>query len=90
MLSKNAAKTLFQWHHEYNNFNIVNDVFNHIDAIVVLSIWEENSPLVIHEAQQCRIPVITVGFGGWASWCKMELTDLRSNTAMQALLLKQY
>jgi glycosyltransferase involved in cell wall biosynthesis len=30
----------------------------------VSSIWGENSPLVIHEAQSCKIPVITANFGG--------------------------
>ena len=40
------------------------DVFNHCDAIVVPSIWAENSPLVIHEALQARVPVITADYGG--------------------------
>jgi len=49
---------------EYINQNIATTVFNNIDAIVVPSIWGENSPLVIHEAQACKIPVITANFGG--------------------------
>ena len=38
-------------------------VFNRVDAIVVPSVWVENSPLVIHEAQQARVPVITAATG---------------------------
>lgn len=52
------------WTDEYKNQEIVSDVFNHVDAIVVPSIWVENSPLVIHEAQQARVPVITANVGG--------------------------
>jgi len=51
---------------EYRNQSIVPDVFDRVDAIVVPSIWAENSPLVIHEAQQARVPVITAGAGGMA------------------------
>jgi MoaA/NifB/PqqE/SkfB family radical SAM enzyme len=39
-------------------------VFDHVDAIVVPSIWMENSPLVIHEALQARVPVVTADAGG--------------------------
>jgi len=49
---------------EYINENLADVVFNKIDAIVVASIWGENSPLVIHEAQACHIPVITANYGG--------------------------
>jgi len=51
---------------EYANEDIVRDVFNHVDAIVVPSVWAENSPLVIHEAMQARVPVITADTGGMA------------------------
>lgn len=49
---------------EYINHNLATTVFNHVDCIVVPSIWAENSPLVIHEAQACKIPIITADFGG--------------------------
>lgn len=49
---------------EYMNENIATEVFAKVDVIVVPSIWGENSPLVIHEAQACRVPVITANFGG--------------------------
>jgi glycosyltransferase involved in cell wall biosynthesis len=57
-----------EWLPEYNNENIVDEVFNRCDAIVVPSIWDENSPLVIHEAQQCGVPVITADHGGMGEY----------------------
>ncbi len=48
----------------YVNYNLADDVFSKVDVIVVPSIWSENSPLVIHEAQACHIPVITADHGG--------------------------
>lgn len=53
-----------EWMGEYVNQNIADHVFRHCDGIVVPSIWGENSPLVIHEAQACKVPVITADFGG--------------------------
>lgn len=41
-----------EWMPEYRNQDIVRDVFDRVDAIVVPSVWVENSPLVIHEAHQ--------------------------------------
>jgi glycosyltransferase involved in cell wall biosynthesis len=57
-----------EWLPEYNNENIVSEVFNRCDCIVVPSIWDENSPLVIHEAQQCGVPVITASHGGMGEY----------------------
>ena len=65
-----------QWLPEYKNQSIIRDVFNHCDAIVVPSIWVENSPLVIHEAQQARVPVITANIGGMAEYVKHEVNGL--------------
>ena len=53
-----------EWFPEYRNDQICTDVFNRVDAIVVPSIWLENSPLVIHEAQGARVPVVTANAGG--------------------------
>ena len=64
------------WYSEYRNQEIVTDVFNYVDAIVVPSIWVENSPLVIHEAQQAHIPVITANVGGMAEYVKHEVNGL--------------
>lgn len=57
-----------EWKSDYRNQDIVADVFNHTDVIVVPSIWVENSPLVIHEALQVRLPVITANIGGMAEY----------------------
>ncbi|MDZ7815405.1 MAG: glycosyltransferase [Planctomycetota bacterium] len=65
-----------EWRDEYENKNIVRDVFNHCDAVVVPSIWVENSPLVIHEAQQVRLPVITANVGGMAEYVQHGVNGL--------------
>lgn len=65
-----------EWKTEYRNQEIVSDVFNHIDALVVPSIWVENSPLVIHEALQVRLPVITANVGGMAEYVHHEVNGL--------------
>ncbi len=57
-----------EWLPEYRNADIVRDVFDRVDAIVVPSIWAENSPLVIHEALQARVPVITADTGGMSEY----------------------
>lgn len=76
----------------YNNFNIVQDVFNHIDIIVVPSIWEENSPIAILEAQQCKIPVITSDFGGMKELVEDNINGLlfkhRDATSLAEVMLK--
>lgn len=65
-----------QWIAEYKNQRIVPDVFNHVDAIVVPSVWVENSPLVIHEAIQARVPVITANIGGMSEYIHHEQNGL--------------
>ena len=62
---------------EYINQNLATTVFNHVNCIVVPSIWTENSPLVIHEAQQCRIPVITANIGGMAEYVEHQINGLQ-------------
>jgi glycosyltransferase involved in cell wall biosynthesis len=64
------------WKSEYKNSRITEDVFNNCDAIVVPSVWAENSPLVIHEAQQARVPVITANAGGMAEYVRHEENGL--------------
>lgn len=61
---------------EYINKNLTKTVFNKIDCIVVPSIWGENSPLVIHEAQACKIPVITADYGGMKEYVKHKVNGL--------------
>ena len=70
------AASRVEWLPEYPNKDIVRDVFNRVDAIVVPSIWAENSPLVIHEAQQARVPVITADVGGMAEYVANEVNGL--------------
>lgn len=70
------APLTVEWMGEYVNHNIAEDVFRHCDAIVVPSIWGENSPLVIHEAQACKVPVITADFGGMAEYVQLHVNGL--------------
>ncbi|ACY13399.1 glycosyltransferase [Haliangium ochraceum] len=66
-----------EWLSEYRNQDIVRDVFDRTDAIVVPSVWVENSPLVIHEAQQARVPVIAADVGGMAEYVHHEINGLQ-------------
>jgi len=78
----------------YNNGEIVQEVFNQVDCIVVPSIWMENSPLVIHEAQQARVPVITADAGGMGELVKDGVNGLtfahRNLSSLSAAMLKAY
>ena len=71
-----GASDRVEWLPEYRNGDIVRDVFDRVDAIVVPSVWVENSPLVIHEAQQARVPVITADSGGMAEYVHHEVNGL--------------
>lgn len=64
---------------EYINHNLADGVFSKVDCIVVPSIWAENSPLVIHEAQACKIPVITADFGGMKEYVQHKVNGLLFN-----------
>ena len=64
------------WKGGYQNDKIVEEVFNHVDAIVVPSIWGENSPLVIHEALEAKVPVITANFGGMKEYIQHDINGL--------------
>ena len=66
-----------EWPHEHRNADIVRDLFDRVDAIVVPSVWVENSPLVIHEAQQARVPVIMADPGGMAEYVHHGVNGLR-------------
>jgi glycosyltransferase involved in cell wall biosynthesis/MoaA/NifB/PqqE/SkfB family radical SAM enzyme len=71
-----SSKNKIEFAGEYINHNLANDVFSNVDCIVVPSIWAENSPLVIHEAQSCKIPVITAAFGGMQEYVEHEVNGL--------------
>lgn len=70
------AKNNIEFAGEYINHNLANDVFSNVDCIVVPSIWGENSPLVIHEAQACKVPVITANFGGMKEYVQHNVNGL--------------
>ncbi|WP_437767952.1 glycosyltransferase [Sorangium sp. So ce281] len=70
------AAARVEWLPEYRNEDIVRDVFDRVDCIVVPSIWVENSPLVIHEALEARVPVITANAGGMAEYVHHEVNGL--------------
>lgn len=61
---------------EYINQNLADEVFSKVDCIVVPSIWAENSPLVIHEAQSCKVPVIAADFGGMKEYVQQNVNGL--------------
>jgi glycosyltransferase involved in cell wall biosynthesis len=42
------------------------EVYSALDVLVVPSLWLENSPLVIHEAFMCGVPVVGARIGGIA------------------------
>jgi len=70
------SKNKIEFAGEYINHNLANDVFSKVDCIVVPSIWGENSPLVIHEAQSCKVPVITADFGGMKEYVEHKVNGL--------------
>ena len=74
LATKSKNKIIFAG--EYANQDIADYVFSNIDCIVVPSIWTENSPLVIHEAQACKIPVITADTGGMKEYVQHNINGL--------------
>lgn len=70
------SKNPIEFKGQYVNKNLANEVFSNIDCIVVPSIWGENSPLVIHEAQACKVPVITADFGGMKEYVQHNVNGL--------------
>ncbi|MEQ8809521.1 MAG: glycosyltransferase, partial [Imperialibacter sp.] len=71
-----GSKNTIEFAGEYVNHNLANEVFSKVDCIVVPSIWAENSPLVIHEAQSCKIPVITANHGGMKEYVQHQVNGL--------------
>jgi len=71
-----ASKNPIEFCGEYRNQNLAEVVFSNVHCIVVPSIWGENSPLVIHEAQSCKIPVITANFGGMKEYVTDNINGL--------------
>lgn len=71
-----SSKNEIEFCGEYSNSELTEKVFKYTNCIVVPSIWAENSPLVIHEAQACKIPVITADFGGMKEYVKHKVNGL--------------
>ena len=69
-------RAAIEWMPEYKNQEIATDVLSKMDVIVTPSVWVENSPLVIHEAQQARVPVITADAGGMGEYVKDGINGL--------------
>jgi glycosyltransferase involved in cell wall biosynthesis/MoaA/NifB/PqqE/SkfB family radical SAM enzyme len=84
-----GASDRVEWLPEYRNQDIVRDVFDRVDAIVVPSVWVENSPLVIHEALQARVPVITADIGGMSEYVRHEENGLLFRHRDRASLTSQ-
>jgi glycosyltransferase involved in cell wall biosynthesis len=51
--------------------------FSELDALIVPSVWYENSPLTIHEAFLAGIPVITSNIGGMAELVPHEVCGMQ-------------
>jgi len=54
----------------------VADLIEPVDWVIVPSLWWENAPLVIAEAQQHKRPVITTGVGGMAEAVRNDVDGL--------------
>jgi len=84
-----TSKNRIEFSGEYINHNLANDVFSNVDCIVVPSIWGENSPLVIHEAQACKTPIITANYGGMSEYVHHKINGLLFNHRSVDSLLEQ-
>ncbi len=63
------------YHGPYDNADVL-DLMRGVDAVIVPSIWWENSPVVIQEALQARKPVICSNIGGMAEKVRLGLDGL--------------
>ena len=75
-LLSESSKFPVEFKGQYVNKNLADEVFSKVDCIVVPSVWAENSPLVIHEAQACKIPVITADYGGMKEYVQHKINGL--------------
>jgi glycosyltransferase involved in cell wall biosynthesis len=64
-------------------------ILNDLDVVVVPSVWYENSPLAIMEAQAAGTPVITSALGGMAELVRDEVDGLHFRPADAADLARQ-
>jgi glycosyltransferase involved in cell wall biosynthesis len=67
----------------------VADALGELDLLIVPSLWPENSPLTIHEAQLAGIPVLTADCGGMAELVAHGKSGLLFRTGDAADLRRQ-
>jgi glycosyltransferase involved in cell wall biosynthesis len=67
----------------------VPDALAQLDVLIVPSLWAENSPLTIHEAQLAGIPVVTSDYGGMAELVEHGKTGLHFRRGDAADLRRQ-
>jgi glycosyltransferase involved in cell wall biosynthesis len=70
-----TADANVHYHGPYDNADVL-DLMNNVDAVIVPSIWWENSPVVIQEALQAGKPVICSNIGGMAEKVRPGLDGL--------------
>lgn len=72
---RTAAHPSIRWNGRYTGAKVW-DVLAGVDALVVPSRWYENSPNVILEAYEMRVPVIVTNLGGMSELVEHEKTGL--------------
>jgi glycosyltransferase involved in cell wall biosynthesis len=73
---RRLATPRVSFHGAYDNGR-VGEVLAGLDAVVVPSLWYENSPLTIQEAFVARVPVIAADVGGMAELVRDGVDGLR-------------
>jgi glycosyltransferase involved in cell wall biosynthesis len=88
-LQKSASRdSRIAFHGAYRHEQVY-EVLSQLDAIVVPSLWYENSPLVIQEAQAARVPVIASRLGGMRELVNDESAGLLFEPGNAADLARQ-
>jgi glycosyltransferase involved in cell wall biosynthesis len=82
---RRLATPRVSFHGAYDNGR-VGEVLAGLDAVVVPSLWYENSPLTIQEAFVARVPVIAADVGGMAELVRDGVDGLRFRVGDAAAL----
>lgn len=72
---RSASHPSIRWNGRYTGAKVW-EVLSEIDSLVVPSRWYENSPNVILEAYEMRVPVIATNLGGMSELVEHEKTGL--------------
>ena len=67
----------------------ISTVLAGLDVLVVPSLWQENSPLVILSAQACRCPVIASDLAGLSETIQHDKNGLLFESGNKAALARQ-